>query len=706
MNKNRRYPINCLMIVTIILLCITVTAQSQDTTKHALVIGIDGALFDAVIEADTPNLDSIKVNGTWTHSAFAGGVLGTPTQQVTSSGPSWSTILTGVWKDKHGVGDNSFNGSRFDEYPCFFKRIKEYKPTADLASIINWTPINTYIVSDADLEERYEDEPVATRVAELLTTENPDVIFVHFDGLDGVGHSSGYSPSNPAYVAYIETLDGYIGVMLNAMRSRAKYWKEDWLVLVTTDHGGLGTGHGGQSLEERTVFIYKSSLESKMGELSDPVGLTAVPPTVLEHLEIPINPEWGWEEEPFGIPKQRASNYFPQNGATDIPVNTILSWKPGVNAVSHNVYFGTDSNLDDDFKINQTDTLYNPGVLTERATYYWRIDEVSNVDTVKGAVQNFTTLSTTQYSTGHWTFDSTLHDETGNITGVFSGGSPVYVDGVLGKAVHLDGVDDHIILGYAFDLNYGEETDFSVSIWVKSDGWSSDPSIISNKDWASGSNTGWIIACGSGSNTWQWNYAGKNNQRRDYDPSTPVLNDGNWHHLCVTHDRDGQAKFYFDGELEASIDISISPGSIDSGFPTVIGNDGTQAYSPSFSGYIDEVNIFNRALNQSEINDLYLVTAIEEGLGVKIPRSNFLANNYPNPFNATTIIRYEVEANNNINLSVYDLMGQKVKTLVSENQNAGEYSILFDASDLASGIYIYKLKAGLFEQSRKMLLLR
>jgi hypothetical protein len=65
-----------------------------------------------------------------------------------------STILTGAWKDKHGVVDNSINGSRYDQYFCFSRRIKEHKSTAFLAGIINWTPINTYIVTHANLEER------------------------------------------------------------------------------------------------------------------------------------------------------------------------------------------------------------------------------------------------------------------------------------------------------------------------------------------------------------------------------------------------------------------------------------------------------------------------------------------------------------------------------------------------------------------------
>ncbi|HET6415506.1 MAG TPA: hypothetical protein VFG22_04370, partial [Polyangiales bacterium] len=66
-------------------------------------------------QASTPVLDDLVANGAVTYDAFAGGEPGTPTEQATFSGPGWSSILTGVWVDKHGVTDNSFDGARFDE---------------------------------------------------------------------------------------------------------------------------------------------------------------------------------------------------------------------------------------------------------------------------------------------------------------------------------------------------------------------------------------------------------------------------------------------------------------------------------------------------------------------------------------------------------------------------------------------------------------
>lgn len=83
-----------------------------------------------------------------------------------------------------------------------------------------------------------------------------------------------------------------------------------------------------------------------------------------------------------------------------------------------------------------------------------------------------------------------------------------------------------------------------------------------------------------------------------------------------------------------------------------------------------------------------------------------LAQNFPNPFNLSTVINYQLAVNSNVQLTIYDLAGREIKTLVQQYQTAGEHSISFDASDIASGSYIFKLKAGSFEQSRKMLLKR
>jgi hypothetical protein len=89
-----------------------------------------------------------------------------------------------------------------------------------------------------------------------------------------------------------------------------------------------------------------------------------------------------------------------------------------------------------------------------------------------------------------------------------------------------------------------------------------------------------------------------------------------------------------------------------------------------------------------------------------IPKEYNLSQNFPNPFNPKTIINYELPITNFVELTIYNLLGQKVITLINEHQNAGYHQIEWEASDFASGIYYYKINAGDFQDVKKMILLR
>jgi arylsulfatase A-like enzyme len=113
---------------------------------------------------------------------------------------------------------------------------------------------------------------------------------------------AGFSPTVPEYVEALEVVDAQIGQMVDAVRARPTFEQEDWLIVLTTDHGGMGKGHGPQGDEERTIFIIVSGGSARRGHTITPgPGHTAVPPTVMTHLGLPIDPAWGWESEPFGL---------------------------------------------------------------------------------------------------------------------------------------------------------------------------------------------------------------------------------------------------------------------------------------------------------------------------------------------------------------------------------------------------------------------
>jgi len=117
---------------------------------------------------------------------------------------------------------------------------------------------------------------------------------------------------------------------------------------------------------------------------------------------------------------------------------------------------------------------------------------------------------------------------------------------------------------------------------------------------------------------------------------------------------------------------------------------------------IQKVN-FARRFYESGFNDS-LLTSVSQTI---VPPEHFeLYQNYPNPFNPTTIIRYEIPTKTHVSLIVYNLLGQEVTTLVSKEQTSGLHKVQFDGAGLTSGIYFYRVVAGYFTETKKLILLR
>ena len=215
----------------------------------------------------------------------------------TISGPGWSSILTGVWADKHGVLDNDFKVKHYDQYPHFFARLKEKQPDAYTVSIVSWIPIQQHIVSAADVRQLYppvgkdytEADVMATKAAvKLLTEADPTVLFLYIGQVDETGHKYGFHPTVPQYIQAIENADKCVGQVVDAMPARKTFDKEDWLVLVTADHGGKGTNHGGghNVPEIRNSFAIVSGAAARRGPLEENTYLVDVPVTALTHLGV------------------------------------------------------------------------------------------------------------------------------------------------------------------------------------------------------------------------------------------------------------------------------------------------------------------------------------------------------------------------------------------------------------------------------------
>ena len=104
---------------------------------------------------------------------------------------------------------------------------------------------------------------------------------------------------------------------------------------------------------------------------------------------------------------------------------------------------------------------------------------------------------------------------------------------------------------------------------------------------------------------------------------------------------------------------------------------------------------------------LLLVELVDEvEVEVAVPARFALEQNYPNPFNPATLIKYSIPQDQQVKLNVYNLLGENVTTLVNSFQKAGQHEVSFNASNLASGVYFYKLEAGTQTSIKKMILMK
>lgn len=194
-------------------------------------------------------------------------------------------------------------------------------------------------------------------------------------------------------------------------------------------------------------------------------------------------------------------------------------------------------------------------------------------------------------------------------------GQPAFVKGIRGNGVSPDNgskageantkADQYINYGQTTDLTFGTE-DFSLSFWMKTESHGqNNGTILSNKDYISGSNTGW--AFGNFNNTskvdMRMNFSGTGNSRVELKgiPS----NDDKWHHVAGIFDRDGDMTVYLDGEKYSSVSMTGHKGkSADTGLDFILGGDGRGCYGMS-GCIIDELRVYRKAIEASAVKTIY-----------------------------------------------------------------------------------------------------
>ncbi|HTN73673.1 MAG TPA: alkaline phosphatase family protein [Pirellulaceae bacterium] len=299
MIMNTRFS-TALFLFTLLLASASFAAEPAKV-KKALYLGLDGTRFDALQAAETPHLKALVKDGIHADNCL---ILGERYQKNdTISGPGWSTILTGVWADKHGVHDNSFKGRKYEAFPHLFQHLKQQQSDARTVSLVTWSPIEDFIVSAADVHQKWEDKSkdyakydasCAAEAVKQAADPKLTCLFVYFGQVDEAGHKHGFHPTVKPYLTAIETVDKHVGEVVAAVRARESYQNEDWIIVVTSDHGGKGLGHGsGHKVPEiLNSFMVVSGDSAQRGKFEEQTYLVDPAVTVLTHLGVKIDPEW------------------------------------------------------------------------------------------------------------------------------------------------------------------------------------------------------------------------------------------------------------------------------------------------------------------------------------------------------------------------------------------------------------------------------
>ena len=228
------FKYGCLILAVLLMNSSLVSAQNK--AKKILVIGIDGIINTAIDYAATPGIGALKSNGSFSMSGYGG------VPAYASSG--WSTMLTGVSADKHGVTINeSFSGNNFGAYPSVVKRLKSTLASLVVASVARTLEVNSLLNAAADYKFQYaSDEEVYNKSVELLKQADMGAVFVQFSSPADVGRQVGFQLRQAQYVLAIQKIDQYVAGLHAAIQSRPDFANEDWNIFLASTHGGTESG--------------------------------------------------------------------------------------------------------------------------------------------------------------------------------------------------------------------------------------------------------------------------------------------------------------------------------------------------------------------------------------------------------------------------------------------------------------------------------
>lgn len=258
------------------------TCTTLLSKKKVLLVGIDGLRADVVGMTPLPNIRRLQSMGTYSFWADV------QSSASAVSGPGWASMFTGVEPSKHLVSGNGDLGDR--AYPTVFKTVKDTFGLK-IAASVSWHPlVNELIETDGTaLDITFEagsDCEMAAKAEDWIRSEIYDFVFVDFDGPDSAGHSTGFDGYAETYQKRVISVDKLIGNLLDAVLETSS--GEEWLIVLTSDHGGEGTSHSAYDKYNRKIpfIVASNSPRVNVGfmPIDDPGSQMDVLPTIMHFL--------------------------------------------------------------------------------------------------------------------------------------------------------------------------------------------------------------------------------------------------------------------------------------------------------------------------------------------------------------------------------------------------------------------------------------
>jgi hypothetical protein len=317
-------------------------------------------------------------------------------------------------------------------------------------------------------------------------------------------------------------------------------------------------------------------------------------------------------------------------------------------------------------------------------------------DSVIVPVRDFS-VSQTGELVAYYTFAGNADDQSGyDHHGTVSGATPAEDrNGIPSNAYFFDGVSNSVRVPNTPQLNFVDG--ITVSMWLNIDRfYTREAYPISHGNWENR----WKISIGDQRFRWTVKTA---DGIKDLD-SEMLLETDVYYNLTVVYDGE-DIEMYINGELDSfgSFTGELLQTSID----LMIGQVLPQNTNYNFRGIIDEVRIYNYALNMDAVYELYTTGTTVNEPGKPIAGSDFyLYQNYPNPFNPSTVIRFRIPSAGHTTITVYDILGRTVAVLLDHDIDAGEHSVEWKPEKLTSGVYFYTIVSGKHTDTRRLVMIK